>query len=279
MVISVIALLIGILLPALAAAHTVARQMASQTQLRGIHQGFAAFAGSNRGFYPGLESFKLDDPRGALTDSQRIRSWDGGTGKLAGAHVGARYALGLERDLFPPEYLISPGEVSDAITRWDGSRTDYSNAPADAFYSYALPRLLQSAGVNGKLSQGRALEWQANANPGAVVASDRLYRDSASLTASDPNDPATHRSVWNPAEPGGWSGGVVFSDGHTAFFPSSELDTMLTYAGVDTDGADNLFRSLQVGVQRIPAGADPNQFNAHQIIRGFDQAMFTAGVD
>ena len=59
-VISIIALLIGILLPALGAARRTARQMANNTQLRGIHQGFVTYAQSNKsggndGFFPMLE--------------------------------------------------------------------------------------------------------------------------------------------------------------------------------------------------------------------------------
>ena len=57
-VISIIALLIGILLPALGAARETARQMQSNTQLRGIHQGMVIHANNNKtgrgaGDFPG----------------------------------------------------------------------------------------------------------------------------------------------------------------------------------------------------------------------------------
>ncbi|MEM6757438.1 MAG: prepilin-type N-terminal cleavage/methylation domain-containing protein, partial [Planctomycetota bacterium] len=45
-VISIIALLIGILLPALGAARRTARQMQSNTQVRGIHQSQVMYAQS-----------------------------------------------------------------------------------------------------------------------------------------------------------------------------------------------------------------------------------------
>ncbi len=66
-VISIIALLIGILLPALGAARRTARQLTNSTQLRGIHQGWVTFAQSNKkggndGWFSGF------DPSGSLTD-------------------------------------------------------------------------------------------------------------------------------------------------------------------------------------------------------------------
>ena len=57
-VISIIALLIGILLPALGAARRTARLMQSNTQVRGIHQAMLIYAEGNRDKYRGMASPK-----------------------------------------------------------------------------------------------------------------------------------------------------------------------------------------------------------------------------
>ena len=56
LVLSILALLIAILLPALGAARRTARRMQNSTQLRGIHQGLVTFANSNKDQFPGLSS-------------------------------------------------------------------------------------------------------------------------------------------------------------------------------------------------------------------------------
>ena len=53
-VISIIALLIAILLPALGKARQSAQKLKSNTQLRGIQQGLFIFAGDHSNLYPGL---------------------------------------------------------------------------------------------------------------------------------------------------------------------------------------------------------------------------------
>ena len=55
-VISIIALLIGILLPALAKARHTARVMVNGTQVRSVHQSLVVSGQDNRGHYLGLDS-------------------------------------------------------------------------------------------------------------------------------------------------------------------------------------------------------------------------------
>src|SRR5690606_39423216 len=66
-VISIIALLIGILLPALGAARRSAREMQSNTQVRGIHQSMVMYAQGNGDKFPGLTSDGKIVADGAIT--------------------------------------------------------------------------------------------------------------------------------------------------------------------------------------------------------------------
>src|SRR6185295_2296811 len=63
-VISIIAILIGILLPAIARAQRTADMSKGATQLKSIHQVSVAFAQSNRQFLPGMLDAKTPQPAG-----------------------------------------------------------------------------------------------------------------------------------------------------------------------------------------------------------------------
>src|SRR5262245_4785484 len=54
LVVSIVALLIGILLPALGAARRTARCIQNSTPVRGIHQGHVLFSQGNNGYFAGL---------------------------------------------------------------------------------------------------------------------------------------------------------------------------------------------------------------------------------
>jgi hypothetical protein len=129
-----VALLIAILLPALSAARSTARQMQNSTQLRGIHQGAIFHAQGNNDYYPGLDR----------------------SGQLLDGTVEGRFLLLLQADYFSAEYLVSPSETKPY---WTGGALDAS------MYSYSM---LQIANPGE-----RRAEWSASNNSEAVVFSDR----------------------------------------------------------------------------------------------------------
>ena len=268
-VISIIALLIGILLPALGAARRTARSMQSNTQIRGIQQGMFIYASSNKDFFPGMQERTLIAPDACVNDTD-IRTYGSG-GLTAGSHVGARYAICLENNLFTPEYLISPFESNPLVQEWEDDGTVY--VIDDAFYSYPLPRIKWYGGDNGgEMSEGRAFEWRATANASAVVVSDRLYAEGIAI-----NNTLTWRSLNDPSKIGQWSGGVSFNDNHTETLATEETDSALVYAGYSTGGPDNLFLANKPATQTNWGSQHQNQYNAQQIIRGFTNWNFASG--
>src|SRR5690606_35192488 len=100
-VISIIALLIGILLPALGAARRAARQVQNSGQIRGIHTGMTIFAQGNNGWFPG---------RTAKTEQTTTQTTIAGARVQTGAHVQARYRFLVEERLFTGEYANAPGD-------------------------------------------------------------------------------------------------------------------------------------------------------------------------
>ena len=155
-VISIIALLIGILLPALGAARRTARQMQSNTQVRGIHTALVLFAAGNNTYYIGLTTSSTEATLDTAAD---------------GFQVEERQEELLDEAYFTGEFIISPAEVKTAWTSGDLSTSQYS-------YS------MQS--INHQFEQA---EWKDTINTEALVLSDRMATGTI-------NTPSTYTSVW-----------------------------------------------------------------------------------
>ena len=264
-VISIIALLIAILLPALGAARRSARQLQNSTHVRGIQQGFFTHGVDNKSWMAGVESRgpQANSANNSFIDVDRFRNMTvpAGDELRAGAQVAARYIVLLENDYLVPDYLVSPAELDQNVEAWiDGRATPYdtnnSTNLTDRFYSYALPEI----GRQGSTLDGRLQEWRADANGGAVVATDRILNpSSATLVAGDP---LTHNSLWTELDSNsGWSGAVTFNDNHTEFVNQSGVETV--YGGTKVPGNGALPGLDQLFID----GNDGNGLaNARQII-------------
>ena len=223
-VISIIALLIGILLPALGAARRTARQMANNTQLRGVHQGMIIFAQSNKkggndGFFPGIES------DGTFHDGSQP----------AGNHVGApslpgnTIAIMLNEGLFPPEYCNNPADTFvEAV------------APGDPIgannFSYGMLELNDAFPTppgTSKPDRARGAEWKETLNTSAPVMSDKN-------TGADAVIDSAISSVWTELESGDWRGGITRNDNSTSFETSPEVE-QTKYGNKAANPTDNLF--------------------------------------
>ncbi|MEM6334722.1 MAG: prepilin-type N-terminal cleavage/methylation domain-containing protein [Planctomycetota bacterium] len=207
-VISIIALLIGILLPALGAARRTARQMQSNTQVRGIHQSNVMFAQSNNDNYAGLEGDGDVEPTGP--NSQ-------GTQHNGGA-VGERWTILMEGNYFVGEYCISP--VESGLVEWTSANTMEASTQ---FYSYGALRIAESAtnavgdDVTWNATSNNVLgEWEQNLNAEAPVITDRNTGDDATDSVS---------SIHTEIDGGDWRGSVAYNDNHVIFETSEVLDS------------------------------------------------------
>ncbi|MEO0963979.1 MAG: type II secretion system protein [Planctomycetota bacterium] len=242
-VISIIALLISILLPALSAARRTAQQIQSSTQTRGIHQGLVMFAQGNKGWYPGIEG-SLGGSSGnvsflGVADLPNSAKYTSG-GTAAGGHVGVRFELMILNNLFPSEYTMSPAEKGDPVLRVGCTFVDYEDATVvnynSSFWSYSLPQI--ATGPANDPAGSKYEEWSETLNAQNVVVSDRLLRLDRNVNPTETN-PELHRSLWSPDNGGGdWGGSLTFNDGHVVFSPTSVIDTRL--GEYDNEG-DNIF--------------------------------------
>ena len=212
-VISIIALLIGILLPALSSARAAARQMASNTHLRGVHQALFSTAQENKGWYAGLvpdsgRPLGVRAPRRAeLFGAGGLYpeiSPSGDTSDVGNSpNATARFAILIAQDFLPPEYAISPAETRDETRVWNRVE-DFG----DANISYGMLNI--DGGQSS--SDGRRFEWQDTASAEVVVASDRNTGSGAA------------ESIYTEVGSGEWEGGVTWNDGHVSFEEDDELE-------------------------------------------------------
>lgn len=235
-VISIIALLIGILLPALGGARDAARQMKSSTQLRSIVQAMIIHAGDNSGLYPGVDDFTTDG-RAAFTDLSEIPNYTDVAPLWAGSQVPARFILMFEGGyLADPSIAISPAEGSDGLDVVETYDPQVANPYTEnsVLSSYALPRIrLNTSNSGSGVMEGRLFEWSDTLNSRAIVVSDRLAGRTSESTVGVPE---THFSLWSRDS---WSGGLGYNDGHVEFSNTSEVENT-SYAGSEV-AIDNLF--------------------------------------
>jgi len=233
-VISIIALLIGILLPALGAARRTARQMANNTQLRGIHQGFVTFAQSNKkggndGFFPILDgSGDFVAAETAVANDE----YGGAIGLPSNA-----MALMMNGNFFTPDYAINPADSGAVEVDLDS----VTNALVEADnFSYAMLELNDAA--NATVNAGaatdspdrdRAIEWKETLNTSAVIISDKN-------TGNDAVAGTAISSVWTELDNGDWRGGVTRNDNSTSFETESEFE-QTKYGNNVAVTTDNLF--------------------------------------
>lgn len=221
-VVSIIGLLIGILLPALGGARKRTREVKNATHVRGIQQGMVMFAQGNNSRYPGLDS------SGTAVVGTQV-PWTA----LDGLNVESRFAIMVDNELFPSNYMLSPSEIDPAKdTPLDV--TVASPAITSNHYSYAL--------LNIALANQRRNEWQDTTNPQAIVISDRLV-----ATVGEGGSTAGSRDTYDSVHANnGWRGSAGYNDNHveTISIPTGTGPTKITTKyGTVTTSNDDLFEA------------------------------------
>ena len=262
-VISIIALLIAILLPALGAARVAAQKIENSTQVRGIHQGFFTYAQGNKGAYPGIDNINGINRNAVLTDATDASSLQQGQGwsARAGQSITVRFAIALEADLFTPEYLISPAETNTTdLERWQDTPGRYHHGQPPFISSYGLAQIYSG---NNNIPDGlrvRYEEWTDNANSQSVVIADRNIDPTSAVSGLDPH------SLWSGDDPdASWNGSVTFNDGHTEYFAEALVENT-RYGNHTNTLPDNLYASVADQNNGVNGGT---QFNNADIAVGY----------
>ncbi len=234
-VISIIALLIALLLPALAAVREAAFRTENAANLRSVIQSIHGHATDNNGYFVGRRS----NGNWLTTVAGRHREADE---RHMGKHVQARYWLLLEGMYMDPEALISPYEGRDdpehQREQWNAEEG------SDGFemdnYSYALlaPQWRNSAEETEEMRQARVNEWSNTYNSEAIIAGHRNFATNPHAGGGNPQ--WYDGEDWESAF--GRNDGSVVTIGH--YIQRTRYDGILSEE-------DNIFNTRQRGAEGV----------------------------
>lgn len=254
-VISIIALLIGILLPSLGTARRQARRMENNTRVRGIHQGMLAYANGNRDHMPGLNANgSVVAVNGTTNTGKDATGPTFGSGD--GESVQGRYFIMLNRKIFSPDYVLSPMDTAADRAKWEPGQ-EFSTKVLDTNYSYALLMIHRTSKMSSSFKNHRLEEWAGgNTNAKALMVTDRNVGTGA-VEPKPQADGSYPKDVASSIHSEPWTGSGVWNDGHASFLDGYfEVETRYgtvaekanTYQTGDKKGLgrDNLFEEALV---------------------------------
>ncbi|MCA9282869.1 MAG: type II secretion system protein [Phycisphaeraceae bacterium] len=264
-VISIIALLIGLLLPALARARRGAWQLKDGANVRAIHQGLVGFAQDHKESYPVPSVLDANDDTEAATNA-KDRS-------------GNIFSVLLYAKILDPDVLVSPAEagpiqkITDA--EYDYSTPDsavdpfnalwdpnFKGSPLDhTFTTITNPAPLWNQPIghcsfaHSAIFNNRREYWGTTQNLGTIaIVGNRgpVYQNGG----SNAGQLAPNQEEWllQPGTTGtesatllihgnknSWSGNVGYNDGHTTFENSASVKGLSVRYNAARTEADNLF--------------------------------------
>jgi len=227
-VISIIALLIAILLPALGAARESANIAQGNVNLRSQQQAMVVYSNDNKGYYTGLKSDGTVKSTAEMTGSYGGNTLNARGAQQSGLGVVPRFFVLVQDGILAPEHVFSPVETAPGKAVWT---PEVGNSASNLNLSYAILGIFwQSITVRtigdciGKKPEApTGKSWRDDMSSQSPVFSDR----NTGINNGD------YKSLWNEDK---WEGGVVFNDNHTEFLNDRILEkTVLAGTTVEDD--------------------------------------------
>ena len=248
-VMAIIALLLGILLPALNNARARARVLKDSTQLKGIHQAWVTKSIDFPNEYP---TNPLPTP-GLVNRTGRIVG-RGEEDTLKNDHA-SLFSMSIAQNLFSAPLCVGPSEVSPQVTvctnydanqyrpaediYWDGdtagervfddgpSRNFRANLTEAANVSYAaMPLVLPTSPTVGVGNSRRVRAWKNGGVSTMAVLGNRGVQDGIDgSTGGDINIFKNSKTLDIHGAKGSWEGNMVYGDNHVNYTPSFYNET------------------------------------------------------
>jgi len=242
-VMAIIAILLGILLPALAKARRSAQQVKCATQVKQIHTGFITEANDNP---------EQRYPTPGEINRQGLTPGRGNEDELKNTHANM-YSACIAKNIFPATLLFSPAEISSRVaictqynftkyrpatdSYWDGdgiagnfiisgNAAGIINASATSYAAMPLAN-----------NQRRRKEWRASGNSKFVVLGNRGVKNGVTST----NDYTNSVTLGIHGAKDEWAGNICHNDNHVVFVRTFSPEGLDRVGTGTTAVLDNLF--------------------------------------
>ncbi len=239
-VMAIIAILLGLLLPALNRARATAKQVKDATQIAQIHKGWLTKAAENpRGDFPlpgeidRLPVAGLGEVpgRGAIDEAQNTHA--------------ALHSWAIAQSLVSPKILVSTSESSGRVVECINYNYQTYNPAADVYWDNVsfktdLDGICNTsyACIPLEARARRTREWKSSNNSKFAIFGNRGVKDGLAN-----QNPGTSKTLEIHGGPKEWEGNICFNDNHTIF-----LDTFvpegLSMIGTGSSALlDDMFKS------------------------------------
>lgn len=220
-VMAIIALLLGLLLPALSKARATARQVKDGTQIQQVHKGWLTAAAENtEGLFPTPGEVRRLQvaTSGGNQFVQGTGEWD----ETQNTNQ-ALYSLCIARNYFTPQILVSPAEINSRVivcSNYNYRAINPSNATNPTYWDPTnfrtdLATICNTSYATMPLYSGvrRREQWRNSGDAGFVVVGNRGVRD-GNNSGTDYLQSRTLEIHGGPKE---WDGNLCFNDNHVVF--------------------------------------------------------------
>ncbi|MEM7228703.1 MAG: prepilin-type N-terminal cleavage/methylation domain-containing protein [Planctomycetota bacterium] len=240
-VMAIIALLIGLLLPALNKARARARLLKDSTQITGIHKAWLIYASDHNGVFPtpGLIKRQQVTYQGAQAFIPGRGEEDERNNSTANLHS----AMVMD-NFYPPEVLIGPTEPSGRVAVKDNYNWEVFDQQAGVFWDETFQaRLEVESNVSyASLVMGdrrKVKEWRDSLNSSFAVLANRGVVGGEFQDKETYDDSVTLRIHGSENK---WQGNYCFNDGHVdveeSFIPEG-----VSYQAAGVSEPDNIFKN------------------------------------
>ncbi len=237
-VMAIIAVLIGLLLPALNKARARAKNTKDQAQIKQIHQAWAIFAGDYDGWFP-LPGLIDRDPDPDLGETPGRGPED-----LSANVTAAMYSLCIQRSFFTPSLVVAPTEPSANVIVMDNYNWDWYDPIGDDQYwdpnfTTKLTSVCHTSYAHSPMAGPRKVQhWRDTMDSKFATVGTRGV-DNGSLSESEYYASITLKFAGGDKE---WWGNIAYNDNHV-----EELQTFvpkgITYQDQGENHPDNIFKA------------------------------------